>query len=127
MKENFNKLPQEVGAGPYQVSNPHYPPQQNYQQPYQQPYPQNNQYPQQSYPQNNQYPPNNQVPIQNPQVIIVNRGPQPQMMGIPGCHKCGGTGYKMKKGKSKPCKKCMKHKGHHHMKHKKIKCKCLIF
>jgi hypothetical protein len=35
--------------------------------------------------------------------------------GVPGCHKCGGTGYKSSKKKShksKPCKVCMKALGH---------------
>merc|ERR1711957_831633 len=34
--------------------------------------------------------------------------------GIPGCHKCGGSGYKCSKKKSykqKPCKECMKRQG----------------
>ena len=40
---------------------------------------------------------------------VVTPTPQFIFSGIPGCHKCGGSGYKFskKKNKSKPCKKCM--------------------
>lgn len=115
----------------------------------------NSNYGQQQYgnnPQNNQmysnqgqvaFPqPNNNYQNVNPQMnynmnnVQMN---QPVMRGIPGCKKCGGSGMKMKKGISKPCKKCAKHAHHQnvgmnvqgggaypvHHQHKRFWCGCL--
>eukprot|EP01029_Cantina_marsupialis_P015321 TRINITY_DN335_c0_g1_i1.p1 TRINITY_DN335_c0_g1~~TRINITY_DN335_c0_g1_i1.p1 ORF type:complete len:399 (-),score=160.10 TRINITY_DN335_c0_g1_i1:312-1508(-) len=60
-------------------------------------------------------------PMQAGTPMMMAGGHQPGMMmmgghgAMAGCHKCGGTGYKFKKGMQKPCK-CMK-KGHKHKKH----------
>jgi hypothetical protein len=72
-----------------------------------------NNYPNTDPNQNVQYS-SNMINLSNPQFVDTGNTQGKKLTGVPGCTKCGGTGYKAKKekeGKIKPCKVCVRATG----------------